>query len=493
MGLHKTMRMDKKQILKFLSVVFVLCLVGMLNLAMRCTSDKEDVQFSGLSDSAWAQVNVILKKIVPPNFPDRDFNITNYGAVADGNTLNTKAFEKAIEACSGSGGGRVVVPPGEFLTGAIHLKNNVNLYISEGAVVKFSTDPRDYLPIVLARWEGVDLMNYSPLIYALEKENVAVTGKGLLDGQGSNDHWWPWKGKKEFGSTGLSKTQDDSLSRPRLMKMNDENMPVNKRIFGEGTYLRPTFVEFYKCKNILIEGVTFKDAPFWFIHPVLSANITVSEVTINGLGPNNDGCDPESCTDVLIDNCTFNNGDDCIAIKSGRNGDGRRINIPSSNIIIRNCKMKDGHGGIVIGSEISGGCSNVFAEKCEMDSPNLERALRIKTNSKRGGIIRGIYMRDVKVGQVKDAVVKINMRYEPLEAEGFNYNPECENVFVQNVKSRKSKYGIFLDGLEGSEIKNIVIEDCVFNGVSETNYVKNVVGLKLKNVYINGKLQNENE
>ena len=482
---------NHKRLFRFILSIIITGFVVMLNLGMRCDSVKDDTQVFSKSDSAWAQVKTILEKIIPPKFPDRDFNIIDYGAVADGKTLCTKAFENTVDACSQAGGGRVVIPPGVFLTGAIRLKNNVNLFISEGAVVKFSTDPKDYLPVVLARWEGVDLMNYSPLIYAYGKENIAVTGKGLLDGQGDNNHWWPWKGKKEFGTIDKSKTQDDSLSRPRLMKMNDENIPVEKRIFGEGTYLRPTFVEFYKCRNILIEGVTFKDAPLWFIHPVLSSNITVNEVTINGLGPNNDGCDPESSSDILIKNCTFNNGDDCIAIKSGRNGDGRRINIPSTNIVIRNCKMKDGHGGVVIGSEITGGCSNVFAEDCEMDSPNLERALRIKSNSKRGGVIKNIYMRNVKVGQVKDAVVKINMLYDPEEAEGYNYKPVCENVVVQNVTSQKSKYGIFLDGLVGSEIKNITIEDCEFNGVQERSYIKNVRGLKLKNVYINGKIQDE--
>lgn len=430
--------------------------------------------------TGWEQVPEILKKIVAPKFPDKEFNIMKYGAVADGKTLCTKAFEKAIDACDKKGGGIVEVPKGEYLTGAIHLKNNVNLHISKGAVVKFSTNPKDYLPVVHARWEGSDVMNYSPLIYAYKQKNIAVTGEGVLDGQASDENWWNWK-----------KLGNNKDSRPRLMQMNDDKVPVNQRIFGAGYYLRPTFVEFYQCQNILISNVTLKNSPFWFLHPVLSNNITITDVTTNGLGPNNDGCDPESSSDILIKGCTFNNGDDCIAIKSGRNNDGRKWNTPSTNIVIQNCKMKDGHGGVVIGSEVTGGCWNVFAEDCEMSSPNLERALRIKSNTKRGGVVRNIYMRNVKVGQVKEAIVKLNMHYDPPEAVGYHYSPVFENIHVQNVTSQKSRYGLFLDGLEDSQIKNITIEDCKFNGVGHGNYINYVEGLKLINVYVNGELQKD--
>ena len=430
--------------------------------------------------NGWEQVPEILKKIVPPEFPDTVFNITKYGAVADGKTLCTKAFEKAIAACSKIGGGVVEVSEGEYLTGAIHLKSNVNLHISKGAVVKFSTNPKDFLPVVLARWEGMDLMNYSPLIYAYKQKNIAVTGEGVLDGQASDENWWAWK-----------KLGNNKDSRPRLMQMNDDKVPVSQRVFGAGYYLRPTFVEFYQCENILISKVTLKNSPFWFLHPVLSRNLTITDVTTNGLGPNNDGCDPESSSDILIKGCTFNNGDDCIAIKSGRNNDGRKWNTPSTNIIIQDCKMKDGHGGVVIGSEITGGCWNVYAEDCEMDSPNLDRALRIKSNSKRGGTVKNIYMRNVKVGQVKEAIVKLNMHYDPPEAEGYHNDPVFENIYVENVTSQKSRYGLFLDGLENSHIRNVTIKDCKFNGVDKGNYINYTDGLKVINFYINGQLMED--
>jgi len=212
------------------------------------------------------------------------------------------------------------------------------------------------------------------------------------------------------------------------MKMNNEGVPVEKRIFGKGYYLRPNFVQFIKCKNILLEDITITNSPMWIIHPVLSENITIKNVKTISDGPNTDGCDPESCKNVLIDNCYFDNGDDCIAIKSGRNLDGRRINVPSENIIVRNSIMKDGHGGVSIGSEISGSCRNVFIEKCKMDSPNLDRALRIKSNSYRGGIVENIFMRNVEVGEVSNAVVNLNMRYDPNEGNDGKYPPVFRNI-----------------------------------------------------------------
>ena len=470
-----------KNLARLFYIFLILSILSFISSGTEITYGKNRITDVKKSEkTGWEQVPEILKKIVAPKFPDKEFNIMKYGAVADGKTLCTKAFEKAIDVCNKKGGGIVEVPKGEYLTGAIHLKNNVNLHISKGAVVKFSTNPKDYLPVVHARWEGSDVMNYSPLIYAYKQKNIAVTGEGILDGQASDENWWKWK-----------KLGNNKESRPRLMQMNDDKVPVNQRIFGEGYYLRPTFVEFYQCQNILISNVTLKNSPFWFLHPVLSNNITITDVTTNGLGPNNDGCDPESSSDILIKGCTFNNGDDCIAIKSGRNNDGRKWNTPSTNIIIQNCMMKDGHGGVVIGSEITGGCWNVFAEDCEMNSPNLDRALRIKSNTKRGGIVRNIYMRNVKVGQVKEAIVKLNMHYDPPEAVGYHYNPVFENIYVQNVTSQKSRYGLFLDGLEDSQIRNVTIEDCKFNGVDHGNYINYVEGLKLINVYVNGELQKD--
>ena len=422
----------------------------------------------------WSEVPTILGRIKAPKFPARDFNVMQFGAVANPGSESTDAIAKAIAACSNAGGGRVVIPAGEFLTGPIHLKSRVNLYVSQGAVLKFVTDPRKYLPVVYTRWEGTELMNYSPLIYAFEQEDIAVTGPGTLDGQADETHWWPWR---------------RTTARQTLMDMGAKGTPVSERVFGEGFNLRPNFIQPYRCKNVLIEGITIHNSPMWELHPVLCTNVTVRGVNISSHGPNNDGCDPESCRDVLIERCTFDTGDDCIALKSGRNDDGRRVGVPVENVIVRECTMKDGHGGVVIGSEISGGARNIFAEKCHMDSPHLDRALRIKTNSVRGGVIEHVYMRDVEVGQVADAVVTIDFTYE--EGDKGAHPPVVRDVEVRGVKSRKSNYALLLRGYRNALITDVRLTNCVFDNVAKADVIENVRDLRLSNAVINGKKRDE--
>ena len=429
----------------------------------------------------WDQLNGILSQIVEPSFPENKYDVTSYGAVGDGLTDCTEAINNAIVECCKNGGGKVIVPAGIYLSGSIHLKSNVNLFIDENAIVKFSDDKKKYLPVVFTRWEGVECMNYSPLIYAYDEINIAITGKGVLDGQGSNQNWWGWKGNKKYGwSEELPNQKND---RDYLFELADNNIPPEERVFGEGHYLRPNFVQPYKCKNILIEGVTFKNSPMWFIHPVLCENVTVKNVTVEGLGPNNDGCNPESSKNVLIKNCYFNTGDDCIAIKSGRNNDGRRVNVPGENIIIQNCTMKEGHGGVVIGSEISGGVRNVFAENCVMSSPNLDRAIRIKTNAVRGGVIENLYVRNIKVGEVKEAVIKINFYYE--EGDKGNFLPVVRNLNFSNITSEKSEYAIWIKAFENSPVNKIKFDNCVFKNVEKENVIDDVKSIEGESVLIN--------
>jgi polygalacturonase len=434
--------------------------------------------------SSWARVDTILARIAAPTFPARDFDVTKYGAIGDGVALCTDALRQAIAACHAAGGGRVVVPAGRFLTGAIHLKSRVNLHVSDGATIAFSRDPRHYLPVVFTRWEGVELMNYSALIYAFEQENIAVTGKGTLDGQADDTHWWPWKGQRTPATA-----ENQNAARAKLIEMGAAGVPVAERVFGDGAYLRPNFIQPYRCTNVLIDGVTLINSPMWEVHPVLCTNVTVRNVSINSHGPNNDGCDPESCRDVLIEGCTFDTGDDCIALKSGRNTDGRRVNVPVENVIIQDCVMKDGHGGVVIGSEISGGARYVYARRCRMDSPQLDRALRIKTNSVRGGTVEHIYMRDVTVGQVAEAVVTINYFYE--EGDAGQFPPIVRDVEVRNVTSRKSQYGLLLRGFSHDPIQDVRLVDCTFDDVAKPDVVEAVKGLSFTNVRINGVVKNE--
>lgn len=436
---------------------------------------------SGQADPWTTEYPKILARIKPPTFKDKDFSILKYGAKPGGTFDCRAAINRAIDACSGSGGGRVVVPAGEFLTGAVQLKSNVNLHLSKGATLKFSTDPKAYMPLVHTRWEGMELMHLSPFIYAYEQTNIAITGEGTLDGQGKA-FFWKWHGNPRYGGdpNGISQ----KAARARLYEMMDKNVPLVERIFGEGHYLRPQFVQPYRCKNVLIEGVKIIDSPMWEVHPVLCENVTVRRVHISSHGPNNDGCDPESCKDVLIEDCFFDTGDDCIAIKSGRNNDGRRLATPTENVIVRGCEMKDGHGGVTIGSEISGGVRNVFAENCNLDSPNLDHALRVKNNASRGGLLENFYFRNITVGQVAHALITIDFNYEEGAKGGFT--PVMRNFCVDKLNSGKSQYGVDIQGLDSAPVYDVSISNSTFDNVADGNVIKNVKGVKLNNVKFNG-------
>mgnify|MGYP006286732769 CR=1 FL=1 len=445
------------------------------------SSCNEQTRYSDI-EAGWKTMETILASIEAPEFPDQVFNMVDYGSIETGDTC-TEALRLAIQACNDAGGGRVVVPGGTFISGAIHLLSNVELHLEEGAVILFSTDPSDYLPVVKTRFEGCELYNYSPLIYAYKQENIAITGTGVLDGQSSRENWWLWKRGREDGTF----SQDEPNSNPRLLALMSEGVPTEDRIFGEGCYLRPSFVQPYECKNILIEGITIKRPPMWMIHPVLSENITVRNVKLfSQKAPNGDGCDPEACKDVLIEGCEFNTGDDCIAIKSGRNRQGYELGIPTENVIIRNCIMKDGHGGVVIGSEASGGARSVFVYDCEMNSPNLDRALRLKSNKYRGGVVENIFMRDIIVGEVKNAVIRINQNYRSKVSDGEIRYTTYRNIFVENLTCSKADYAIQIMGLEALPIENIKIIDCQFNNIRKENVLEHVEGLVLERVTING-------
>ena len=426
----------------------------------------------------WKKMQDIVSRIKAPKFKNKTFNITDFGAKGDGLTDCSDAFAKAISKCSKSGGGMVLVPQGRYLTGAIHLKSNVNLHLEENSEILFSQDPRKYLPLVRTRFGGTELMNYSPFIYAYEQENIAITGKGTLNGQADASHWWNWNG---WGKP--PRMQDAAVE--RLYKMAQKNVPVEERIFGQGSYIRTNFVQPYKCKNVLIEGITLINSPAWILHPVLCNNVIIRDVSVNSTGPNNDGLDPESCKDVLIKNCSFKTGDDCIAIKSGKDHDGRRLNIPCENIVIQDCTFSDGHGGVVIGSEISGGVRNVFAENNTMDSPHLDRAIRIKSNSYRGGFIENVYVRNTKVGKVKDAVIRIDMFYYDEEQKG-KYPTAIRNINIENISSQKSNYGLRITGGENFPVENVRIENAEFKDVKSKEIIKGVKNLSLVNVRSNG-------
>ena len=427
----------------------------------------------------WATAEAIVRRISPPRIPDRTFDVTRHGATRTADA--TAGFRAAIEACSRAGGGHVVVPRGRFETGALHLRSHVALHLDEGATVAFRRDPEAYLPAVLTRYEGVELMNYSPFIYALDASDVAITGAGTLDGQADEAHWWNWR------SVGPAAQAPMTPARTRLFEMAARGAPVVSRVFGDGQFLRPNFIQTYRCRNVLIDGVTIVNSPMWEVHPVLSRNVIVRGVTIRSHGPNNDGCDPESCRDVLIERCTFDTGDDCNALKSGRNEDGRRLHAPIENVVIRDCEMRDGHGGVVIGSEISGGARNIFAERCRMDSPRLDRVLRFKTNSLRGGVIERVAMRGMTVGQVAEAIVTADFYYE--EGDAGRFTPVLRDIDVRGVTSRRSQHAFLLRGYARSPIEHVRVSDCTFDGVESPDVIEGVRDFVQTNVRVNGVLR----
>ena len=444
---------------------------------------------AGWDDNEYKRIE---QSIQLPKIAERQFLITSFGAKTTATAAqNQKAINRVISLVSKKGGGKVIIPKGTWNTGAIELKSHVNLVLEEGATLHFAFEPKLY-PLVRTSWEGLACWNYSPCIYAYKATDIAITGKGTIDGGGNNDTFWQWNGSPRFGyKEGVTKESQKLGSRSKLLKMAEDGVPFDERKFGMGYGLRPQLVNMVHCERILIKDVKMINSPFWVIHPLLSKNITVDGVYVWNEGPNGDGCDPEACENVLIQNCVFHTGDDCIAIKSGRNNDGRLWNQPSKNIIIRNCKMEDGHGGVVIGSEISGGCENVYAENCVMDSPHLERILRIKTNNCRGGQVQNINMRNVVVGQCKEAVVKINLDYERKEICYRGFEPIVNNVNVENVTCQKSDYGVLIIGRDSLEnVYDINIKNCKFDGVVKepvkiTGKTRNV---KFDNLVINGSL-----
>ena len=418
-------------------VSLLLLLVGMLlsSLFTNCADNR-----AVGSDDAWSQVPDILSRIVAPTFPDRDFNVVEYGAVVDGNTDCRPAITAAIEACAAAGGGRVVLPKGEYLVnGPLHLKSNVNLHLAKSARIRFGVNPENYLPPVLVRWEGTRCYNYSPLIYANQQENIAITGGGIIDGQ-CEKFWYLWK---------LIQEPDKAV----LRRMGRERVPVEERAFGAGHFLRPTLIEFYECENILIEGVTVKSSPFWTIHPVLCTNVTVREVTVQRGKSNDDGCNPESSQYVLIEDCTFYTQDDNIAIKAGRDNDAWVENGGRSteNVIIRNCNFRGETGALTIGSEMSGGVRKIFAENCTMDT--TRRPFYIKSNTDRGGIVEDIHYRNIEINHASDAVMLIQLDYKG--GIGGPYPATFLNFHFENIACNSASTGFKITGLPGKTVSEL--------------------------------------
>ena len=408
----------------------------------------------------------IVASIATTAFPDRDI------AVQSADSASSRAvIQTAIDECSRSGGGRVVVSPGTYLIdGNIVMKSDVNLHLEEGATLLFSGVADDFLPVVFTRWEGTELYGRSPMVYALHANNIAITGKGTIDAQGG----------REFAA--FAEIEAETVNRLRAMG-GGPSVPVQERVFGKGAVLRPSCVQLIGCSRVLIEGVTIKNSPFWTIHPVYCDNVIVRSVTIDSHYPNNDGCDPESTSNVLIEDCIFRTGDDAIAIKAGRDGDGRAVGRPSRNIVIRNCKFWSECNGLCIGSEMSGGVENIYMDSIEIGT--VKNAIYFKSNRDRGGYIRNVYVSNITVERTMGAILRFETNY--FGYRGGNFPAKYENFHIKNVEAGTSdNYALFFDGYEEAPVKDITVTAMHVAKAAKPYYMRCTENITLDDVTVNG-------
>lgn len=418
------------------------------------------LSLTGYTQSSLIKMNKIsveapfeMPDILIPNFKELPkYIITDFGAEANDKEKNALAIEQAI-AKAAVRGGSVVIPPGEWHTKKIHLKSNVNLHIAEGATLLFSAEPKDYLPAVYSSWEGLECYNYSPLIYAFGLKNVALSGTGTIKAQ--LDVWRKW----------FPRPKPHMESIKNLYNWAQDELPVEKRnMVNDTSNLRPQFIQFNRCENVLIEDIKIRNSPFWTVHLYLSKNIVVRNIDIYAHGPNNDGIDPEMSQNILIENCVFDQGDDAIAIKSGRNPEGWRLQTPSKNIVIRNCTMKDGHQLLAIGSELSGGIENILVENCEAGpGAKLMHLLFIKTNERMGGYVKNIYFKNIKAQDIQDGILGIDTdvlyQWRTLVSTRIKKTTPIENINLENIQAKKGKFISKINGNPESPAKNVMLKN----------------------------------
>lgn len=415
--------------------LLVLLLAGAACLALRAYDPSEPI--------APIEAPFPMKQLQRPEFPARVIDIRDHGAVEGGAVKNTTAFADAIAACAQAGGGRVLVPAGKWLTGPIHLKSRIELHLAEGAEIVFSDVFADYLPVVLVRGGGIEFYNYSPLIYARDCENVAITGPGKLNGNAAA--WWPWARERR-------ETKE-------IFQLERRGVPVEQRIYGtEEAAIRPSFVVFFNCRNVLMEGFTIGSGPNWTIHPIYCEDVIIRRVHVLTDGPNNDGIDPDSCRNLLVEHCVFDTGDDCLVLKSGYNEDGWRVAKPTENVVMRWCFSKRGHGGLVIGSEMSGDVRNVYMHDCEFEG--TDRALRIKSRADRGGVVENVWVENITVRDMQYEVAILNMDYTAdRNATVTRKPPVFRNIHVRKVTGTGAPVAVRITGMADSLIRDVHFED----------------------------------
>src|SRR5688572_30551286 len=400
------------------------------------------------------------------------YDVTKYGAKKDSSVKATASIAKAIAASSKAGGGTVYFPAGKYLTGAIHLKSNITIFIDAGAELHFSDNFDDYLPMVESRYEGVDVKSFSPLFYAYKAENIAIRGRGLINGHGKK--WWDFV--EGYKDQPRSKWQYlfDSLNKNILL-------PDDPRQMKRG-FLRPPFIQPMYCKNVLIEGITITNSPFWTVNPEFCENVTITGVTIfNPPSPNTDGINPESCKYVRIANCHISVGDDCITIKSGKDIPGRTKNAAAENYTITNCTMLSGHGGVVIGSEMSGGVRKITISNCVFDG--TDRGIRIKTARGRGGIVEEIRVDNIIMKNIRLQAIVMDMQYAKTDPEPVSdRTPQFRNIHISNVTAQ-TKQAIFINGLAEMPVEDITFNDIQIDAQTGAT-IKEAKNIQFHNVRI---------
>jgi polygalacturonase len=448
--------------------------------------------------AAWAMVDDIVAQIDRPRIPERDCLVTEHGADPAENERDDRAgILAALDACAEAGGGRVVLPPGDYLSnGPIHFRDRIELHLQDGATLRFGADPRDYEPLVRTFWEGVELYNYSPLLYADGAQDIAITGDGTVDGQ-TQLFWWQWK---DGGAPRADRLQDKSWNKPRLRQMGNDQVPVAERIFGSGTFdidgdgvndgsgrqhhLRPSLVQFIESERILIEGVTLKNSPFWTVHTVLCEDVTVRETTILEGTNNDDGFDPENSRYVLIENNDIYTHDDPIAIKAGRDADGRRR--PSTAyVVIRGNRLRSTVGGAMsTGSEMSGGVEWVFIDD-NTGTNTKGRGLYFKSNLDRGGFMRHIYVRDLDLDD-SESGLEITNDYHSWR--GTVFPTDVHDIFVRRTQIQASERSILFEGHPDALVRRIMLYDVAISGPSglDAPVLENTDGVLAGEVTING-------
>ncbi|MEM6260965.1 MAG: glycoside hydrolase family 28 protein [Bacteroidota bacterium] len=475
----------KKYFLHAICLLTLICYVG-------CQSSPEPSVLQQQAKIGWGQQDSILQRIIPPTFPEKIVYASDFGATGDSLFDNHQAINRAIEACHEQGGGKVVVQKGNYLIhGSIVLRSNVNLHLEKGAKLSFGVNPHDYTPLVLSRWEGTMLYNYAPLIQAYQQQNIAITGEGIIEGN-TQAGWAAWK----RGNGGNNQKAD----KKRLRQKGNDSIPVAQRVFGNGYldlngdgkddgfgdekphFLRPSLIEFLECENILLEGFTTQNPPFWSIHPIFCRNVTIQNLNILNGTTNDDGIDPDGSQDVLIRNCQIHTDDDPIAIKAGRDQDAWD-KMPSRNIIVRNCTVSSVVGNaFCIGSEMSAGVSHVFVENYTVTK--TKHGINFKCNLDRGGFIREVFIREVTIDTATKAAVVFQMDYKGWR--GNHYPTEIQRIYLQDVDVEwGGKAPIRMAGVSEKPISKVLLENVQITSAEEAPDLQFVEQIETKRVSIN--------